>query len=61
MTDVLARIPEQVWMPAYTADHQVREGAWVAELTDLLDLTSWPSGMRVIARKERPHRVRNCG
>ena len=40
---------------AYTADHQVREGAWVAELTDLLDLTSWPPGMRVIARKERPH------
>ena len=34
---------------------QVRDGAWVAELTDLLDLTGWPNGMRVIARKERPH------
>jgi len=33
----------------------VRDGAWVAELTVLLDLTGWPKGMRVIARKERPH------
>ena len=30
-------------------------GAWVAELTGLLDLTGWPAGMRVIVRKERPH------
>ncbi len=27
----------------------------MAELSDLLDLTSWPPGMRVIARKETPH------
>jgi len=33
----------------------VRPGAWVAELTGLLDLTGWPAGMRVIVRKERPH------
>jgi hypothetical protein len=55
MDDVLARIPDRVWAPAYDADGQVRDGAWVAELTDLLDLRSWPVGMRVIARKERPH------
>ena len=53
--DVLQRIPENVWTPAYDAHDQVRDGAWVAELTDLLDLTGWPKGMRVIARKERPH------
>jgi hypothetical protein len=53
--DVLVRIPEQVWTPAYDADGQIRDGAWVAELTGLLDLSSWPKGMRVIARKERPH------
>jgi hypothetical protein len=29
-------------------------GAWGAELTDLLDLSSWPTGMRVIARKQPP-------
>lgn len=27
----------------------------MAELTDLLDLTTWPAGMRVVARKQRPH------
>jgi len=49
------RIPESVWTPAYDAHDEVRDGAWVAELTGLLDLTGWPKGMRVIARKERPH------
>ncbi len=35
--------------------------AWVAELTGLLNLAGWPKGMRVIARKERPHPGRSCG
>jgi hypothetical protein len=48
-------IPAQAWTPAYDADRQVRPGAWVAELTGMLDLSSWPKGMRVIVRKERPH------
>jgi hypothetical protein len=48
-------LPDRVWEPAYDAAGQVRPGAWVAELTGLLDLTGWPAGMRVIARKERPH------
>jgi hypothetical protein len=55
ITDILERIPARVWTPAYDADGQVRDGAWVAELTGLLDLSGWPVGMRVIARKERPH------
>ena len=53
--ELLTRIPEQVWTPALDAHDQVRDGAWVAELTGLLDLTGWPKGMRVIARKQRPH------
>lgn len=48
-------IPQHVWTPAYDADGKVRDGAWVAELTGLIDLTDWPPGMRVIVRKERPH------
>ena len=48
-------VPEQVWSPALDADEQPREGADVAEFTDLLDLTGWPAGMRVIVRRERPH------
>lgn len=47
--------PEHAWQPAYNADGQPRRGAWVAELTDLLNLTTWPEGSRVIVRRERPH------
>ena len=52
---LLKKIPEQVWTPAYDAHGKLREGADVAELTGLLNLTSWPPGMRVIVRRERPH------
>jgi len=51
----IARIPAPAWTPAYDANGQIRDGAFVAELTGLLDLASWPAGMRVIIRKERPH------
>ncbi len=53
--DLLAKIPDSAWTSAYDAHDQVRDGAWVAELTGLLELGSWPAGMRVIVRKERPH------
>jgi hypothetical protein len=53
--DTLRLIPERVWAPALDADGKVRDGAYVAEVTDLLNLSSWPTGMRVIVRKERPH------
>jgi hypothetical protein len=53
--DLLATIPEGAWSPALDAEGEVREGAWVAELTGLLNLSRWPAGMRVIARVERPH------
>jgi Transposase DDE domain group 1 len=51
----ILKIPARVWVPAYDADGQVRPGAWVAEITGMLDLSGWPKGMRVIIRKERPH------
>jgi hypothetical protein len=53
--DLLAKIPDSAWTSAYDARDQVRDGAWVAELTGLMELSSWPVGMRVIVRKERPH------
>ncbi len=53
--DLLRRIPDHVWAPAYDADGKVRPGADVAALTALVTLTGWPPGMRVIARRERPH------
>jgi hypothetical protein len=51
----LETMPSEAWTPAYDADREVRDGAWVAEVTDLLDVSCWPKGMRVIVRKERPH------
>lgn len=52
---VIEHIPDQCWTPAWDAEGQPRDGAWVAELTGILNLAGWPAGMRVIARKERPH------
>jgi Transposase DDE domain group 1 len=53
--EAILALPGRVWEPAYDAGGQVRPGAWVAEVTGLLDLAGWPDGMRVIVRKERPH------
>ena len=55
--DALAVLPRQAWKKALDADGRPREGAQVAELTRWLPATyqGWPPGMRVIARRERPH------
>jgi hypothetical protein len=55
VAEAILTIPDRVWEPAYDPGGQVRPGAWVAELTGLLNLSAWPEGMRVIVRKERPH------
>jgi hypothetical protein len=55
MQAAIGKVPAGAWTPAYDGDGQVRDGAWVADVTGLLDLSSWPAGMRVIVRKERPH------
>ncbi len=44
-----------VWTPTIITAGRIRDGAWVAEATALLDLADWPEGSRVILRKERPH------
>jgi hypothetical protein len=48
-------VPTSGWSSAIDADGELRDGAQVAELTGLLDLTGWPRGMRVIVRRERVH------
>jgi hypothetical protein len=59
LTETVARLvdtlPEKAWTPAYDAERRPREGAWVAELTGVADLRTWPAGMRLIVRAERPH------
>lgn len=55
--DALAALPRQAWRRALDGDGRHRDGAQVAELTRWLPATfvGWPPGMRVIARRERPH------
>lgn len=45
----------QRWQPALTQTGEVRDGAQVAELTDLIDLSGWPEGTRLIVRREPLH------
>lgn len=56
--DALDALPRQAWKAALDADGRARDGAQVAELTRYLPAgtgKAWPPGMRVIARRERPH------
>jgi hypothetical protein len=46
---------EEDWEQAVEVDGTARDGAWVAELTPLMDLSSWGEGARLICRRERPH------
>src|SRR6185437_10083910 len=55
IVDLLAELPAAAWQPAYNAGGEPRPGAWVIEATGLMSLSGWPTGMRVIVRKERPH------
>ena len=51
-------LPAAAWTPAIEADGDPRNGADVAELTGVLPrrlLAEYPTGMRVIVRRERPH------
>lgn len=56
----LEKLPRQAWRAALDADGRRREGAQVAELTAWFQQSTshparWPAGMRIIARRERPH------
>jgi Transposase DDE domain group 1 len=57
VVEALSKVPRQAWRAALDGDGLPREGAQVAELTRYLPdtLRGWPAGMRVIARRERPH------
>ena len=43
------------WISALDADRELRDGAEIAELTHLVDLSAYPEGTRMIVRRERPH------
>jgi hypothetical protein len=53
--DALLLVQEEDWTQARETDDSFRDGAWVTELTDLVDLDGWGEGTRLIMRRERPH------
>jgi hypothetical protein len=48
-------IPETAWVAALASDGSPRENGQIAEITRSLDLSTWPTGSRVIVRRERAH------
>jgi len=53
--EALLSFQEEDWREAVETDGTDRDGAQVAELTDLMDLSSWGEDARLICRRERPH------
>jgi hypothetical protein len=53
---VVTTVPKNRWKNAISADGaDERESGEVAEITDLVDLSLWGCGTRMIARRELPH------
>jgi len=53
--EAILNTPGSAWGQAIDAGGAEREGAWVTELTEDVDLSAWPAGTRLIVRRERPH------
>lgn len=48
-------VDDDRWQPAIGTNGDERADAFVCELTDLVDLTDWPEGTRLIMRREPRH------
>ena len=53
--EAVLKIPADAWVPALDQDGSERTNGEVAEITEMVDLSSWPEGCRLIVRRERPH------
>jgi hypothetical protein len=52
---VILTLPRSAWQPTVSADgSEVRENGEVAEITDLVGLSKWPPGTRMLVRREQP-------
>ena len=51
----ILQIPKDAWISALDQDGSERENGEVCEITDMVDLSSWPEATRLIIRRERPH------
>jgi hypothetical protein len=47
--------PDDHWLSTVGQDGAARPNGEVCEITAALDLSTWPTGSRVIVRRERPH------
>src|SRR5947209_4187200 len=54
-TRALVAVGEPDWQRCITQDREEREGAKCAEIIHLLDLSPWPSDIRVIPRRDDSH------
>lgn len=56
IAQIITQVPEKLWQPALSGDGTgLRDHAEVTEITELADLSHWPEGTRLIARREHPH------
>jgi len=56
LAKVVVSVPKRRWRTTISADGtEEREVGQVAEITDLVDLSAWPEGTRMLVRKEEPH------
>jgi hypothetical protein len=54
--EVILTLPQSRWQPTVSADgSQIRDTGEVAEITDLVGLSEWPAGTRMLVRREQPH------
>lgn len=51
--DAITGMPETAWAKAIRRDGSEREHSQVVEITDQVDLTAWPDGSRLIARRTK--------
>jgi len=51
--EAIAGLPGSAWERAIRADGSERERSQVAEITDRVDLSGWPEGSRLIARRTK--------
>ena len=51
--EAIVKLPESAWRKAIRPDGKRRKHSGVAEITDHVDLSSWPEGLRLIARRTK--------
>jgi Transposase DDE domain group 1 len=56
LADTVLTLPRSRWQPTVSADgSQIRDTGEVAEITDLVNVSGWPIGTRMLVRREQPH------